>query len=363
MYKALSRSLLSALPITALAMTTTLANAAFGPPAFASAEESTPNYWGFIDSSGKLAIEPKFLSVSDFHEGLAAVQISVKDGDASTSEKWGFIDKSGKMAIEAQFDEVHAFSEGLAAARQGKWGFIDKSGKFVIEPQFDDADRFSEGLAPAAISTLRWGFIDKSGHFKIEPNFKSAQPFADKRAAVLFGDGSNSYSFHMTEDTYDVRGGMWNYIDKEGKIVIDSRFDAAGLFNQGLAPAAVGSNQGTKQPDKWGFINPDGYLTIKPQFNSVHAPSEECAAVQFGTWKKIGKGHRSWIPGKWGYINLKGTTLIEPQYQGADRFSEGLASVLIDQKYGYINKKGKMVIEPKYRATGEFHEQLAPVQP
>lgn len=350
-------------------MTTTLTSATlatlatFAPPALANPGENSPNYWGFIDRSGKLAIEPKFLSASDFHEGLAAVQMSVKEGEESTSEKWGFIDKSGKIAIEAQFDQVHAFSEGLAAARQGKWGFIDKTGKFVIEPQFDDVDRFSEGLAPAAIDTLRWGFIDKSGHFKIEPNFKSAQPFADKRAAVLFGDGSNSYTFHMSEDTYDVRGGQWNYIDKEGKIVIDSRFDAAGLFSQGLAPAAVGRNQGTSQPDKWGFINAAGYLSIKPQFNAVHAPSEDCAAVQFGTWKKIGGGHHSWIPGKWGYINLKGKTLIKPQYQGADRFSEGLASVLIDEKYGYINKQGKMVIEPMYRATGEFHEQLAPVQP
>ena len=354
MHKALS--LLSSISASVIATSILIC-----PPAFATEADGEVAYWGFIDVSGKLAIKPQFLSVGGFHEGLAAVQISVKGKDDSTNEKWGFIDKSGKMVIEAQFEDVQEFSDGLAAARQDKWGFIDKSGKFVIEPQFENVGTFNEGLAQAATGHLKWGFIDRTGAFKIEPNFASTGDFANNRAAVLISDGFGSYTFKNGIDTYEVRGGQWSYIDKSGQIVIDSLFDGAGLFCQELAPAAVGIKQGMNKPDKWGFINTDGKLAITPQFNAVHAASENCAAVQYGTWKNIGRAQRSWIAGKWGYITLRGKRLIAPQFDGADRFSEGLASVLIKDKWGYINKDGKMVISPNYCSTGEFHEQLAPV--
>ncbi|MGI7994039.1 WG repeat-containing protein, partial [Campylobacter coli] len=52
--------------------------------------------------------------------------------------KYGFIDRSGKFAIEPKFDSGEYFSEGLAGVKlNGRWGFIDRSGKFVIKPKFD----------------------------------------------------------------------------------------------------------------------------------------------------------------------------------------------------------------------------------
>lgn len=355
-------------------------------PAAASDDDGADPRWGYISPSGDYAIKPRFMAAGEFREGLAAVKVNVsakakaaaggeqsrddqdeqseKSEEADNGEaKWGFIDSSGKLVIQPQFEEVLAFSEGLAAARQGKWGFIDKSGKFVIEPQFDEVSSFSEGLAPASQSSLKWGFIDRTGTWKIEPKFQTVCRFSDNRAAVMTGDGFGSYQFKVSEDRYEVRGAHWSYIDKSGKTVIDSQFEAAGLFSQNLAPVALGYKQGVNRPDRWGFLNTDGKLSIKPQFQDVHAPSQDTAAVQFGTWQNIGKGYRSWIPGKWGYIKLTGKTLIPPQFDAADRFSEGLASVYLSGKWGYIDKAGKLVIAPKFKYTGEFHEHLAPVCP
>lgn len=136
------------------------------PPALATEAEAVVAQWGYIDVSGKLAIKPQFLSVGGFHDGLAAVQINVKDGE-TTTEKWGFIDKTGKMVIAAQFEDVQEFSDGLAAARLDKWGFIDKSGNFVIEPQFESAGHFSDGLASAAISHLNGASLIKLAPLKL----------------------------------------------------------------------------------------------------------------------------------------------------------------------------------------------------
>jgi hypothetical protein len=323
---------------------------------------SSDGPWGYIKPSGEIAIERQFLKARDFCQGLAAVYTTVKYEDGSTSEKWGFIDKNGDMAIEPQFDDVGSFSDGLAAARLEKWGFIDTSGQFVIQPQFESAGCFSEGLAPVAKTHMTSGYIDKTGAWKIEPKFHIACQFSNNRAAVMNGDSSGSYSYRSSDDVYSVSGGSLSFVDRSGKVVIDSLFEGAGIFSQNLAPVAFGPKQGVNTPDKWGFLKPDGTLAIKPQFNAVHAPSEDLIAVQVGTWKDLGQNYRSWTPGKWGYVNLQGMQQIEPVYDGADRFSEGLAGIKLDGKWGFINRNGKMVIKPQFPACGEFHNGLAPVK-
>jgi hypothetical protein len=102
--------------------------------------------WGYIDHSGQFVIEPRFVDLANFSEGLAAV---VPKGGGG----YGYIDKTGAWAIKPQFGHAWEFSEGLAAVenRAGKWGFIDASGKMAIPFQFDAAHHFSEGRAAVEI--------------------------------------------------------------------------------------------------------------------------------------------------------------------------------------------------------------------
>ncbi|CAN5519510.1 hypothetical protein BH11CYA1_BH11CYA1_03140 [soil metagenome] len=186
--------------------------------------------------------------------------------------------------------------------------------------------------ATAEPEVAHWGYINPTGKLVIEPKYPMVCQFSNNRAAVLTGDGFGSDSLRVKADIYEARGGQWSYIDKSGKMVIDSSFDGAGLFNQELAPVAVGFKQGVSQPDRWGFINSAGKLAIKPQFNAVHALSEDSVAVQFGTWKNIGEGMRSWVVGKWGFINKSGKTVIKPEYTGIGEFHEQLAPVLVPPK-------------------------------
>jgi hypothetical protein len=64
--------------------------------------------------------------VRPFNEGLAAVK---------TDDGWGFIDTTGKLVIEPQFDNVGSFQDGLAfVSILGKEAYITKSGAFVVDP-------------------------------------------------------------------------------------------------------------------------------------------------------------------------------------------------------------------------------------
>ncbi len=58
--------------------------------------------------------------------------------------KWGFVNTSGKVVIEPQYENAKSFSYGLAAvSKNGKWGFINTENKLVIEYQYKDADYFN----------------------------------------------------------------------------------------------------------------------------------------------------------------------------------------------------------------------------
>jgi hypothetical protein len=87
---------------------------------------------GFIDRTGK-TIEPQFnpgylqfASFTPFSGGLAIISVEREDGGLpGFRTKEDFIDTTGKVVIQPQYNSVYDFSEGLAAVEvKGKWGYI-----------------------------------------------------------------------------------------------------------------------------------------------------------------------------------------------------------------------------------------------
>jgi hypothetical protein len=164
---------------------------------------NTNGRWGFIDETGKYAIEAKFVMVKPFSEGLAAVVFKENENAYSTVE---YIDQSGRIVVPPQFSgeggvSERGFSGGLAAVkvyndRVDKWGYIDKSGKSVIEPQFAAAGQFPEGRAmvgfaePSWSIDYKWGFIDTEGDRKTairkcQRSFRRSCPGTDERQSWI----------------------------------------------------------------------------------------------------------------------------------------------------------------------------------
>lgn len=94
---------------------------------------------GFINVKGELVIPPKFDpltldSEGDFTEGMTLLRVLAESPD-DFSYKYGYIDETGRVAVEPRFEEASEFSEGPAVVRAGDgYGFIDKSGKYVWKP-------------------------------------------------------------------------------------------------------------------------------------------------------------------------------------------------------------------------------------
>ncbi|CAN0526822.1 unnamed protein product, partial [Scytosiphon promiscuus] len=71
----------------------------------------------------------------EFSNGLAPVE---------SNGFWGYINSQGKWAIQPRFKVAKSFNYGYARIRDvnSKWGFIDTQGNWVVEPKFEDAKDF-----------------------------------------------------------------------------------------------------------------------------------------------------------------------------------------------------------------------------
>lgn len=91
---------------------------------------------------------------------------------------------------------------------------------------------------------------------------------------------------------------------------------------------------------KWGFMTRDGKEVIEAKFDDVSVFKEDLCCVE--------------INGKMGYVNREGAFVIEPQYDLAMSFSEGLANVYKGETCGYIDKDNNVVVEFRFDAGTAF---------
>jgi len=137
--------------------------------------------YGYMDTSGRFAIEPRFCChACDFSEGLAAVESAWEPEGPG----WGFIDKTGGFVIKPQFDWAFPFHEGIARVSQkNKYGFIGATGQFLIEPQYDTAGDFQDGIAFVSKDGKQYA-IDREGTVVFSHEYEHPLNFSDGLAVI-----------------------------------------------------------------------------------------------------------------------------------------------------------------------------------
>lgn len=276
---------------------------------------TTDGYCGYIDTKGEMVIAANYLNATTFSEGLAFVveeggcptcidkngekvfdlpqaQLAGKfcDGlalfnipDGEDDGLFGYVDKDGKEVIKPQFEMADDFSEGLALVFNGRQhGYINKKGEMVIKPQFEMASPFSEGLAAVSNGEL-YGYVNQKGQMVIPFQYEDALPFYEGFAGVQLNGkwhfiNTKGEMMKTTKEGFEIIGsfsngvapvkkdGLFGYIDKNGKMVIDNQFTDAGSFIGDIAPVIKGN--------LCGFINRKGKMAIKAQFDDILTPGQ-----------------------------------------------------------------------------------------
>lgn len=267
--------------------------------------------------------------------------------------QWGYINDKGEVVVQPQFSHAGDFSEGLAYVAKrlgGTRGYIDETGAMAFEIPDDWGVRdFSDGLAVFRISD-KFGYFDRQGKIVVEAKYDDAKNFSEGLAAVNVGAVSEGFPRPFLRE-----GGKWGFIDKRGNVVIPIEWkdvDYRG-FRAGLAQVTVN--------DRFGFIDKKGKVafTLENQWND---PKRWIASV--GVFSEgLANVRTSGYDGPYsGFIDKSGKFAIQPKFDGARDFSEGLAIVTAGKKSGYADRTGQIVIEPQFDDAKDFHEGLAAVQ-
>lgn len=96
---------------------------------------------------------------------------------------------------------------------------------------------------------------------------------------------------------------------------------------------AASPSPATPTGNRWGFLDAQGQLVIKPMFDSVGDFHYGAAKVE--------------QEGKWGFIDTSGNWIIKPTFDQAENFTQsGLAVVTVNGKAQIIDRKGGQVGQP-----------------
>ncbi|MFZ1677146.1 MAG: WG repeat-containing protein [Saprospiraceae bacterium] len=151
--------------------------------------------------------------------------------------------------------------------------------------------------------------------------------------------GSEEESAYLAD--YESPDSKWGFINKEGELAVKPVYDDVGLFSEGLAAV--------NKKGLWGFINHKGKLVINPAFRSAWAFHERKARVQpFNQ------------PAQ--FIDREGNAMKTNGWSAEDDFSEGRARVKVGDAYGYIDSNGTVVIQPLYTRGWNFKNGVCIVE-
>jgi hypothetical protein len=243
--------------------------------------------WGFVNSKGAVAIEPRFDRVKRFTEGLAAINANVvwdREAGAALGGKWGFINSRRETVIPPIFDDVKPFYSGVAVywdAHAKLFGLINKKGAILLRPtytaigSFDDSNPFHDGLARA------------ERHGRLPSYLRPAGTVAFECACGEFSEGLASI---------DMRGRV-GYVNTKGATVIAPAFDEVRQFSEGLAAVRKGQT--------WGYADKKGNLVIAPRFETAHPFVDGLALAEISH-------------ARWAYIDTKGQVVRDKVWDGAN---------------------------------------------
>lgn len=310
-------------------------------------QKSTPDHryaFGLINKEGEEVLPPVYSSMGYFYDGLARVSKEINGRSLN-----GYINRRGEVVVPLKYTNLAIrFTEGLSkfSTIDNKIGYIDTTGKEVIllPDNYVWAEDFKNGYARVKVSIpfpgyrysgmSRWGFIDKKGKEVVPPKYLEAEDCSDGLAKVAL------YSSFAT----NVTGIVWGFVNMKGEEITPFEYYDASSFSDGLAAVQL--------PKKgWGYINTKGEIAINCQF--YQADPFSCGRALVREWNKK----------NYYFIDTTGAK-ITSEYSTANSFSEGLASVLVNDgqyRWGFIDTSGQFVIYPSFKFAGIFSEGLAAV--
>lgn len=317
--------------------------------------------WGYIDSKGKWVIKPIYEQAGDFQEGVAIVRLKGLSG---------VIDSKGYFIVKPKYDTIHSFSEGRATViDQHGFKTIDESGKELTTKAYSFMGDYKEGRVLFSVTDEKgknlYGFLNRRGKEVIPASYLSASDFQDGRSVVKLKDGTYAL-INLTGkilQKYDFAyvglygegllpfqkssGGMYGFINEQGKIIIEPRFRWVQPFQGGSAIVTISDGN----HDLSGLIDKKGQFILKPNYHKIIHLGEDRLAIG-----KAVDPEKPYIGEIYALGDTNGHILTGFIFNRIGQYENGAASAANDQFTFFIDKKGRrMNTLPIVKGNGELH--------
>jgi hypothetical protein len=114
-----------------------------------------------------------------------------------------------------------------------KWGYANDKGDTIIPAIYQIAGPFRDGIAAVGIfgshpDTSNWSaYINEKNQVVIKLDY------------TIWLDSTELSCFHEGKAAFHNRDFSWGFINKKGEVIIKPQFDRVGIFQEGVAFAAI----------------------------------------------------------------------------------------------------------------------------
>ncbi len=274
---------------------------------------------------------------------------------------YGFADADGETVIEPKYDVASLADYGLYYVQSGKKrGFLNDNLESVFMSEQITATNASEDFV-IYTHDKKYGFINIKTGSVIEAEYEAAYDFSEGLAGV-------------------VKDGRLGFMDTKGKIVIEPTYNPKGLnyFKEGKCYVRDSEDMPGYYIDKSGNKAIDGVFLYGMPFyeerafvkenDGWHIIDEKGAHIfgkPLGSYSEAVPGRFSdgkatvVVDNKYGVIDSDGNYVIYPDFDELLTLSGGCVVFKKDGKYGYMKADGKVIIEPIYDYLSNFKNGMA----
>jgi len=254
---------------------------------------------GIIDSKGIIIIENKYDFVGHVENDIALILLN---------DQFNYVDLQGQLISNKYFSDAEDFSNGLAGVQyndNGKWGYLNKKGELQIDTLYEYISDFKNNKAEVEIDDYTF-LINNRGKIldtiiempRKERAFtligysgNGTLGIVNQKGDTIMNPQYNSFGYVQNGKFWFNEKNKYGLADTIGTILIEPKYEYLSYFSDnGLATAKI--------KGKYGYINENGDVIIDFKFQDARGFKYDLASVKFND--------------KWGFIDRKGDFVIEP---------------------------------------------------
>jgi hypothetical protein len=232
-------------------------------------------------------------------------------------------------------------------------GFKNCEGKIVIPCIYPEAYSFSEGLAIVKLNDSIWQYINEQGKTILEFKNRKLGNFKNGHAVVMAEMGLGSQGVIDKKGNFIVPPICINIVIIANKFLISTQV-------QDYHEASYNSDYYSEDPNMNSVISTTYYACIlldtngKWSDNQVYSTIQECS----NSW------YLAQAEGGYGFFDPSLKQITPFKYYDARIFDSFNVAAVCDtnERWGFVNTKGKEIIPLKYKNVRSFNNGLVGVQ-